>query len=163
MAADMVSKTATKAAKRLAKAGSLPNRAYVTFLAGDGDYWKGAVGLVKGLRKAKSANPLVVALLPDVPQDHRNKLINQGRIAREIEPAASPPEGQDKFFAWAYYAINHSKLRMWEVKLTWIHHTLNFLVGILMLFLLFVEHSEMVYLDADVQVFNNRDNFRNLL
>ena len=122
MAADMVSKTATKAAKRLAKAGSLPNRAYVTFLAGDGDYWKGAVGLVKGLRKAKSANPLVVALLPDVPQDHRNKLINQGRIAREIEPAASPPEGQDKF-AWAYYAINHSKLRMWEVKLTWIHHT----------------------------------------
>lgn len=103
-----------KAAKKLAKAGSLPNRAYVTFLAGDGDYWKGVVGLVKGLRKVKSAYPLVVAVLPDVPNDHRNKLISQGCIVREIEPV-SPPEGQNKF-AWAYYAINYSKLRIWEVS-----------------------------------------------
>lgn len=34
------------------------NGAYVTFLAGDGDYVKGVVGLVKGLRKVKSAYPL---------------------------------------------------------------------------------------------------------
>lgn len=45
-------------------------RAYVTFLAGNGDYVKGVVGLVNGLRKAKSAYPLVVAMLPDVPEEH---------------------------------------------------------------------------------------------
>ncbi|PKD78445.1 hypothetical protein CWS33_30245, partial [Escherichia coli] len=39
-------------------------RAYVTFLAGNGDYVKGVVGLAKGLRKVKSAYPLVVAILP---------------------------------------------------------------------------------------------------
>ena len=33
-------------------------RAYVTFLAGNGDYVKGVVGLAKGLRKVKSAYPL---------------------------------------------------------------------------------------------------------
>lgn len=39
--------------------------AYVTFLAGDGDY---VVGLAKGLRKVNSLYPLVVAVLPDVPE-----------------------------------------------------------------------------------------------
>ncbi|GFY91578.1 galactinol synthase 4 [Actinidia rufa] len=46
-------------------------KAFVTFLAGTGDYVKGVVGLAKGLRKIKSAYPLVVAILPDVPEDHR--------------------------------------------------------------------------------------------
>ncbi|GJR60596.1 galactinol synthase 2-like protein [Tanacetum coccineum] len=55
----------------LVKAKTLPRRAYVTFLAGDGDYWKGVVALAKGLRKAKSVYPLVVAILPDVPMDHQ--------------------------------------------------------------------------------------------
>ena len=48
-----------------------PSRAYMTFLAGDGDYVKGVVGLAKALTKVKTAYPLVVAVLPDVPQDHR--------------------------------------------------------------------------------------------
>ncbi|KAL3538311.1 hypothetical protein ACH5RR_001677 [Cinchona calisaya] len=100
MEPDKVS-AATKAAKSLAKAGSLPNRAYVTFLAGDGDYWKGV-----------------------------------GCIVREIVP---DDQGQNKF-AWAYYAINYSNLRMWE----------------------YVEHNKMVYLDADVQVFENIDNLFDL-
>uniref|UniRef100_M8BEI8 Hexosyltransferase n=1 Tax=Aegilops tauschii TaxID=37682 RepID=M8BEI8_AEGTA len=52
--------------------------AYVTFLAGSGDYWMGVVGLAKGLRAVKSAYPLVVAVLPDVPEDHRRKLGEQG-------------------------------------------------------------------------------------
>ena len=88
-------------------------RAYVTFLAGDGDYWKGVVGLAKGLRKVGSAYPLVVAVLPDVPESHRRILVSQGCIVREIEPVY-PPENQTQF-AMAYYVINYSKLRIWEV------------------------------------------------
>ena len=90
------------------------DRAYVTFLAGNGDYVKGVVGLAKGLRKAKSLYPLVVAVLPDVPEEHRQILESQGCIVREIEPVL-PPENQTQF-AMAYYVINYSKLRIWEVK-----------------------------------------------
>ena len=97
----------------LAKAGSMPNRAFVTFLAGNGDYVKGVVGLAKGLRKVKSKYPLVVAILPDVPEEHREILVSQGCIVREIEPVY-PPESQTQF-AMAYYVINYSKLRIWEV------------------------------------------------
>lgn len=103
---------ATKATA-LAKAASLPRRAYVTFLAGNGDYVKGVVGLAKGLRKVKSQYPLLVAILPDVPEDHRKILVDQGCIVKEIEPVY-PPENQTQF-AMAYYVINYSKLRIWEV------------------------------------------------
>ncbi|KAF5186173.1 Galactinol synthase [Thalictrum thalictroides] len=108
-------------------------RAYVTFLAGNGDYVKGVVGLAKGLRKVKSAYPLVVAMLPDVPEEHRELLRSQGCIVREIEPIY-PPENQVQF-AMAYYVINYSKLRIWN----------------------FEEYSKMVYLDADIQVYENID------
>ena len=92
---------------------SKPSKAYVTFLAGNGDYVKGVVGLAKGLRKVKTKYPLVVAILPDVPEDHREILVSQGCIVREIEPVY-PPENQTQF-AMAYYVINYSKLRIWEV------------------------------------------------
>eukprot|EP00253_Pinus_taeda_P026174 PITA_26174 len=108
-------------------------RAYVAFLAGSGDYVKGVVGLAKGLRKVKSAYPLVVAVLPDVPDDHRMQLQRQGCIVREIQPI-EPPENQVQF-AMAYYVLNYSKLRIWQ----------------------FEEYSKMVYLDADIQVFDNID------
>ncbi|EEF37002.1 galactinol synthase 1 [Ricinus communis] len=107
--------------------------AYVTFLAGNGDYIKGVVGLAKGLRKVRSAYPLVVAILGDVPEEHREILRSQGCIVREIEPIY-PPENQVEF-AMAYYVINYSKLRIWN----------------------FLEYSKMVYLDADIQVFENID------
>lgn len=113
MAPDITPTTITKTTS-LSKAPSLPKRAYVTFLAGDGDYWKGVVGLVKGLRKAKSKYPLLVAMLPDVPEEHRKILIEQGCFLREIEPVY-PPENQTQF-AMAYYVINYSKLRIWEVS-----------------------------------------------
>lgn len=111
MAPDMII-GATNATGTLAKATSLRSRAYVTFLAGNGDYVKGVVGLAKGLRKAKTAYPLVVAVLPDVPEEHRRMLVAQGCIVREIEPVY-PPENQTQF-AMAYYVINYSKLRIWE-------------------------------------------------
>ncbi|GMY26241.1 galactinol synthase 1-like [Fagus crenata] len=108
-------------------------RAFITFLAGTGDYVKGVVGLAKGLRKVKSAYPLMVAILPDVPEEHREILRSQGCIVREIEPIY-PPENQVQF-AMAYYVINYSKLRIWN----------------------FEEYSKMMYLDADIQVFENID------
>uniref|UniRef100_A0A0D6QSX0 Hexosyltransferase n=1 Tax=Araucaria cunninghamii TaxID=56994 RepID=A0A0D6QSX0_ARACU len=114
--------------------GGYSKRAYLTFLAGTGDYYKGVVGLAKGLRKANSAYPLVVAMLPDVPEEHRDILRSQGCICRQIEPIY-PPENQVQF-AMAYYVINYSKLRIWQ----------------------FEEYSKMMYLDADIQVFDNIDN-----
>ncbi|GFZ21247.1 galactinol synthase 4 [Actinidia rufa] len=109
-----------------------PKRAYVTFLAGNGDYVKGVVGLAKGLRKVKSAYPLVVAILPDVPEEHREILRSQDCIVEEIEPIY-PPQNQVQF-AMAYYVINYSKLRIWNL-----------------------EYDKMVYLDADIQVYENID------
>ena len=102
------------AAPKANKAADEARRAYVTFLAGDGDYVKGVVGLAKGLRKAKSAYPLVVAVLPDVPADHRRQLADQGCVVREIQPV-HPPKNQTQF-AMPYYVINYSKLRIWEVR-----------------------------------------------
>ncbi|KAJ8767461.1 hypothetical protein K2173_017505 [Erythroxylum novogranatense] len=113
-------------------------RAYVTFLAGNGDYVKGIVGLAKGLRKSKTVYPLVVAILPDVPDDHRRILESHGCIVREIVPIY-PPENQTEF-AMAYYVINYSKLRIWE----------------------FVEYDKMIYLDGDIQVFENIDHLFDL-
>ncbi|ONM60967.1 Galactinol synthase 4 [Zea mays] len=86
-----------------------PKQAYVTFLAGDGDYWKGVVGLAKGLRRVRAAYPLVVAVLPDVPEEHRRSLRDQGCVVRE-----------------------------------------------------FVEYERMVYLDADMQVYENIDHLFDL-
>ncbi|XP_065626113.1 galactinol synthase 1 [Quercus suber] len=122
-----------------AKSVNFPKRAYVTFLAGAGDYVKGVVGLAKGLRKAKSAYPLVVAMLPDVPEEHRCILESQGCILREIEPL-SPPENHTAKFAMAYYVINYSKLRIWE----------------------FEEYDKLIYLDGDIQVFGNIDHLFDL-
>ncbi|KAG4112772.1 hypothetical protein ERO13_D13G183200v2 [Gossypium hirsutum] len=125
--------TVTSRVRALTKAPTPPERAYVTFLAGNGDYVKGVVGLAKGLRKVKSKYPLVVAVLLDVPEDHRKILVAQGCIVKEIEPVL-PPENQTQF-AMAYYVINYSKLRIWK----------------------FVEYSKMIYLDGDIQVFDNID------
>ncbi|KAK4850342.1 hypothetical protein QYF36_005900 [Acer negundo] len=135
---DINTVTAIVKANSLSKAASLPRCAYVTFLAGNGDYVKGVVGLAKGLRKAKSKYPLVVAILPDVPEEHRKILIDQGCVVREIEPVY-PPENSTQF-AMAYYVINYSKLRIWE----------------------FVEYSKMIYLDGDIQVFENIDHLFDL-
>ncbi|KAF3651579.1 galactinol synthase 1 [Capsicum chacoense] len=109
--------------------------AYVTFLAGNGDYVKGVVGLAKGLIKAKSMYPLVVAILPDVPEEHRQLLRRHGCIVREIEPLAPSLQSTSDKYARSYYVLNYSKLRIWQ----------------------FVEFSKMVYLDGDMQVFDNID------
>ncbi|KAI4310919.1 hypothetical protein MLD38_035864 [Melastoma candidum] len=131
MAPHIISNLSNKPA--LAAAENTLGHAYVTFLAGNGDYVKGVVGLAKGLRKSKSRYPLVVAILPDVPEEHRQMLLDQGCVVREIEPVY-PPANQTQF-AMAYYVINYSKLRIWE----------------------FVEYDKMIYLDGDIQVFENID------
>ncbi|ESQ54669.1 hypothetical protein EUTSA_v10027432mg, partial [Eutrema salsugineum] len=82
--------------------------AYVTFLAGNKDYWMGVVGLAKGLRKVKSAYPLVVAILPDVPEEHRQILVAQGCIIREIEPV-HPPENPAGY-SMAYFFVEYEKV-----------------------------------------------------
>lgn len=94
--------------------GKERKRGYVTFLAGKGDYVKGVVGLAKGLKKVNSAYPLLVAVLPDVPGDHRAILESHGCIVRDIEPL-HPPQNHHTQFAMPHYVINYSKLRIWEV------------------------------------------------
>ncbi|KAL9251102.1 Galactinol synthase 2-like protein [Drosera capensis] len=126
--------------------------AYVTFLAGDGDYVKGVVGLAKGLRKTKSAYPLVVAVLPDVPEDHRHQLVGQGCVVREIEPVYPPENGTE--FAMAYYVINYSKLRIWKITpaIMLTNEPAKHVKE-----LTFVEYNRMIYLDGDIQVYDNID------
>ncbi|KAK9161795.1 hypothetical protein Syun_008136 [Stephania yunnanensis] len=138
MAPDLANSGMMSRAVGMAKQGSLQSRAYVSFLAGNGEYVKGVVGLAKGLRKVKSAYPLVVAVLPDVPEEHRQLLASQGCIVREIEPLY-PPQNHTHF-AMAYYVINYSKLRIWE----------------------FVEYSKMIYMDGDIQVLENVDHLFDL-
>ncbi|XP_051134384.1 galactinol synthase 2-like [Andrographis paniculata] len=132
MAPPILSRTAAVEPAKSA-AGGHRSMAYVTFLAGSGDYVKGVIGLAKGLRKVRAAYPLVVAVLPDVPAEHRRMLVEQGCTVREIQPI-HPPENHTKF-AMPYYVINYSKLRIWE----------------------FVEYSRMIYLDGDIQVYDNID------
>ncbi|XVF57628.1 hypothetical protein PTKIN_Ptkin06aG0220600 [Pterospermum kingtungense] len=122
-------------APAVTKAPILPERAYVTFLAGTEDRVIGVEGLGKGLRKVKSKYPLVVAILPDVPEDHRKILLEQGCIVREIKPVYPPKAENQPQFDEAYYINNYSKIRLWE----------------------FVECSKMIYLDGDIQVFDNID------
>ncbi|KAL8488409.1 hypothetical protein ACS0TY_024616 [Phlomoides rotata] len=88
-----------------------PARAFITFLAGFGDYVKGFAELAKGLRKVQSAYPLVVAVMPDVSTEYRRILAEQRCVVREIEPVH--PQNQTQF-AMAYYVINYSKLQIWE-------------------------------------------------
>ncbi|KAL0384738.1 UNVERIFIED_CONTAM: Galactinol synthase 2 [Sesamum radiatum] len=114
--------------------------AYVTFLAGDGDYVKGVVGLAKGLRKVGAAFPLVVAVLPDVPEEHRRVLVEQGCLLRDIEPVFPPSTGKESPLFRPYFAVNYCKLRLWE----------------------FVEYNKMIYMDADIQVFHNIDHLFDL-
>ncbi|PIN08100.1 Glycosyl transferase, family 8 - glycogenin [Handroanthus impetiginosus] len=115
--------------------------AYVTFLAGDGDYVKGVIGLAKGLRKVRAAFPLVVAVLPDVPEEHRHLLVEQGCLLREIEPVLlAGGSGEESPFVRPYFAVNYCKLRLWK----------------------FVEYNKMIYMDADIQVFDNIDHLFDL-
>ncbi|KAJ0112729.1 hypothetical protein Patl1_00833 [Pistacia atlantica] len=149
------------------KSATLPSRAYVTFLAGNGDYVKGVVGLAKGLRKVKTAYPLVVAVLPDVPEEHRKILESQGCIVREIEPVY-PPENQTQF-AMAYYVINYSKLRIWESPCfqkglqNYCFYGVDF-VYIRGIFVIIQCNSDfkMIYLDGDIQVYDNIDHLFDL-
>ncbi|KAK9684955.1 hypothetical protein RND81_10G245500 [Saponaria officinalis] len=120
------------------KSGVESKKAYVTFLAGNGDYVKGVVALAKGLRKHNAAYPLVVAVLPDVPREHRQMLLHQGCILKDIHLVHPPPTTTQ--FVRAYFGINYSKLPIWK----------------------FVEYERMVYLDADIQVFDNIDHLFDL-
>ena len=102
-----VSKSAEKGEKK----------AFVTFLGGSGDYVKGVVGLAKGLREVNSAYPLVVAVLPDVPPEHRLLMVKNGCILKDIDWVQAPEMDKSKV-GWAHehFAINYSKLRIFEVR-----------------------------------------------
>ena len=91
----------------LAKVASISSQAYVTFLAGNGDYVKGVVGLAKGLRKVNTAYPLVVGSTAGRSSGAPPHSGGTG-LHRQRDP-----ENQTQF-AMAYYVINYSKLRIWE-------------------------------------------------
>ncbi|KAI7997818.1 Galactinol synthase 1 [Camellia lanceoleosa] len=119
--------------------GGYSKRAYVTFLVGNGDYVKGVVALVKCLRKVKSAYPLVVAVMPDVPEDHRKALRCQGCVVHELIEPICPPESQipiERIHSEALY----SKLCVWTLE----------------------KYSKMIYLDADILVVDNIDHLFDL-
>ncbi|CAL5422713.1 unnamed protein product [Camellia sinensis] len=112
--------------------GGYSKRAYVTFLVGNDDYVEGVVALAKCLRKVKSAYPLVVAVMPDVPEDHRKALRCQSCVVHDIIEPICPPESQipiERIHSEALY----SKLCVWTLE----------------------KYRKMIYLDADVLVVDN--------
>ncbi|TVU43079.1 hypothetical protein EJB05_09515, partial [Eragrostis curvula] len=120
------------AGERTAKVAAA-TRAYVTLLAGDdGESFKAVVRLAESLRMVGAEYPLAVAVLPRVPESHRDMLASQGCIVREVEPVY--PRGNQCAMA-SRYVVNCSKLRVWE----------------------FVEYERMVYLDAGIHVLENID------
>ena len=64
-------------------------------MVGSGDYVKGIFGLAKGLRKVTNAYPLVIIVLPNVPEDHRLQLLRQGCFVFQIQPI--DPLGKELF------------------------------------------------------------------
>ena len=95
-----ITATAARAAGAT-KPASVSSKAYMTFLVENGDYVKGVVGLAKGLRKAKSKYPLVVAVLLDVPEEHLQILV-WTRLYSQRNRTDSPTGEPDRF-AMAYY------------------------------------------------------------
>jgi hypothetical protein len=81
--------------------------AYMTFLPGadDGERLEAVVLLAEDLCMVGAAYPLVVAVLPDVPESHRRILVSKGCVVREVEPVYPPPP-------------RYSMLRVWLVRPT---------------------------------------------
>ncbi|WOG83882.1 hypothetical protein DCAR_0103060 [Daucus carota subsp. sativus] len=110
-------------------------KAFVTFLGGSGDYVKGVIGLARGLANVNSAYPLVVAVLPDVPLEHRLLMVQSGCVLKDIDWVQPPKIDESIGWAHEHFAINYSKLRIFE----------------------FEEYSKMIYFDGDIQVYGNVD------
>ncbi|GKV50768.1 hypothetical protein SLEP1_g57463 [Rubroshorea leprosula] len=134
MASDST-RTVPNAATRLFKEKCPTRRAYVTLLAGNGDDLKGVEGLARGLRKVKSKYSLVVAILPDVPEEHRKILKGLGCIVKVIRPVLYQPKEHAHLAATYPFLSNYSKLLIWQ----------------------FEEYSKMMYLEGDTQVYGNID------
>ncbi|KAL8101103.1 hypothetical protein AgCh_033113 [Apium graveolens] len=101
-----------------------------------GDYVKGVVGLAKGLRKVGLAYPLVMVVLPDVPQVHRLLMVRNGYILKDIDWVQAPEMDKSKVdWAHEHFAINYSKIRIFHLQ----------------------EYIKMVYFDWDIQVYDNVD------
>lgn len=88
----------------------------MTFLGGSGDYVKGVIGLARGLANVNSAYPLVVAVLPDVPLEHRLLMVQSGCVLKDIDWVQPPKIDESIGWAHEHFAINYSKLRIFEVK-----------------------------------------------
>ncbi|GKV01455.1 hypothetical protein SLEP1_g14006 [Rubroshorea leprosula] len=101
------------ASTRLLPEKSSPDWAYVTLLAGNGDDWMGVQGLAVGLKKVKSMYPLVVAILPDVPEEHRRILQDLGCVVKEIQPVYQLKKYVQLASEFPYVA-KYSKLFIWK-------------------------------------------------
>ncbi|KAH7446029.1 hypothetical protein KP509_01G033600 [Ceratopteris richardii] len=113
----------TPAASSMRAISSRGSRAYVSFLAGDGNYVKGVIALAKSLRRVQSAYPFIVAVLEDVPEEHRELLRWNGCHVRPIDKI-NLSGIEDVNYAQPHYVINYSKLRIWLdcfCATTWSH------------------------------------------
>ncbi|GLT41006.1 hypothetical protein SLA2020_150970 [Shorea laevis] len=128
-----------------AKAEGIPGRAYVTILAGNGDDVKGVTGLAMGLKKVESKYKLVVAVLPDVPQQHRKVLHDLECIVKETGPV-NPLKDQTQLAMASHADINNSEIQLINIKK---YSKLRIWQ--------FAEYSKMIYLEGDVQVYSNID------
>ncbi|CAO2205951.1 unnamed protein product [Urochloa humidicola] len=104
MSGEMAEKAAAAAAKPATSA-------FVTFLAGDSWNWKAVVEMAERLREVESPWPLVVVVLPDVPEARRQILVSQGCVVREVGPLYSPEPDNQAHLAMADYVANKLRIR----------------------------------------------------
>eukprot|EP00951_Prasinocladus_malaysianus_P000765 scaffold5393_cov35-Prasinocladus_malaysianus.AAC.3 len=104
-----------------------------TFLSGNGDYYKGVLGLKRSLDRCSTKLPLVVAITTDVPQSQRKIIQAAGCTLREVEvDVPKSLQGKPKL---DLYMLCYAKLQLW----------------------LWDEFSTIVYLDADTAVTSSID------
>lgn len=105
------------AALALASAEPTVRGAYVTLLAGADDVGRvqAVVQLASSLRQAGAAYPLVVAVQKGLRESHRDVLVSQGCVVREVHPVHLPPENPTQFAMAPGFFLDYSVVRIWEV------------------------------------------------
>lgn len=106
---------------------------FVTTLC-DGDaYVPGIEALGRSLDRTHTAHPRLIMVTPDVPENARAKLRDEGWTIHAVEPVANPNSEKQQMFA--RFANTFTKLRVWELT----------------------DFDKIVYLDADTLVLQNID------
>eukprot|EP00897_Mesotaenium_endlicherianum_P010189 jgi/Mesen1/9199/ME000591S08530 len=95
---------------------------------------QGVVALAKSLRRY-SQHQLIVVVTPEVPAGHCKILKSHGCVLRQVQPILPPKRKGERPFLMQHYALNYTKLRIWELD----------------------EYDRLIYLDSDMLALGSLD------